>query len=418
MNKILKIVAILLIVVSINSCQEKSSYTFKGELSGIVEKGLVRLVDPISNEEDTAEMVNGNFVINGQLEQPKLYRLYIAVPNVPPFSTLKSSLVYIENGQITCTGNFNEFENYYDYSDTTSIRPVITGSEANVLYEEYLSNVRPYVNQAAVISMNFVTDSVLSHQKTEVELQKAHNNQRKLLSLQKRRDQILNDFILKHSGSQVAYDLAFAAMSMDSHYEERIDESIAKAVSYYESISIPDSKKTANWISALKKSGSFNPKQIDTLEILSKRCLNFEKGAPFMDGKVCSINGDTIKLSSQFTEGNYTLIDFWASWCGYCRDDIPHIKKIYQQYHSKGLDVISVSADEINKSKKAWLKAMEQENMPWPQYQADFNSELFTNYDITGIPYLILIDPNGNIVKAGIRGYNLDIVLEGIFNRD
>ncbi len=415
MNIRLKIIALICLTLSVVSCQKKDSYVINGKLSGIVENGRAMLLDPLTNLGDTAEMIDGCFQFKGKLDQPKMFRLYLAVPNTPPYTTFKSSLVYVENGEISCTGNFNEFEKYYDFTDTLSIRPVIKGSESNAFYEEYLQKARPYVNQASAISMNFVIDRVLPHEKTEEELKKAIQLQLKLTDLQEHRDEILDQFITENPQSQVAYDLAFASLSMDSRYEERIDESIAKAADYYESLAIPDQEKADKWITLFQNAGGYNQHQIDTLKVLAKNCQNFVKGAPFMDGKVSTVKGDTIKLSSVFVEGHYTLIDFWASWCGYCRDAIPHIKKLYNQYHNQGLDVVSISADDIIKSNKAWFKAMEQENMPWPQYQADFDSELFTNYEITGIPYIIIVNPEGNIVKTGIRGYDLDIVLEGIF---
>ncbi len=415
MNIKFKIIALICLTLSVVSCQKKDSYVINGKLSGIVEKGRAMLLDPLTNHGDTAEMIDGYFQFKGKLDQPKMFRLYLAVPNIPPYTTFKSSLVYIENGEITCTGNFNEFEKYYDFTDTMSIRPVIKGSEANALYEEYLQKARPYVNQASSISMNFVIDRVLPHQKTEEELKEAIALQNKLMSLQNHRDQVLDQFISENPQSQVAYDLAFASLSMDSRYEERIDESIAKAADYYESLAIPDKEKASNWISLFQKSGVYAQNQIDTLKVLAQRSQHFVKGAPFMDGKVSTLKGDTIQLSSVFVEGHYTLIDFWASWCGYCRDAIPHIKKLYKQYHDKGFDVVSISADDITKSNKAWFKAMEQEDMPWSQYQADFDSELFSNYNITGIPYVIIVGPDGKIVKAGARSYNLDIILEQVF---
>ncbi len=413
-NKIKAITIVCVLFLSV-SCQKKESYILKGNLSGIVDKGRAMLVDPLTNYGDTVEMENGQFVFTGKLTKPTMFRLYLAVPDTPPYTTLKSSLVYLENGNLTCTGNINELEDYYVYTDTTSSRPIVEGSQANSLYEEYLKKVRPYVNQATAISMYFVTDTVLPHQKSEIEYNIALLLQRKLEKLQSHRNQILNQFILDHSNSQVAYDLAFASLSMDSRYEERVDESIARAAQYYESIPFPDQEKSNKWISLFKQSGVYEQNQIDTLIIMAQNCQNFIEGAPFMDGKVSTLKGDTIQLSSVFVEGHYTLIDFWASWCGYCRDAIPHIKKLYNQYHEQGFDVVSISADDITKSNKAWLKAMEQEDMPWSQYQADFDSELFSNYNITGIPYVIIVGPDGKIVKAGVRSYNLDIILEQVF---
>jgi len=96
------------------------------------------------------------------------------------------------------------------------------------------------------------------------------------------------------------------------------------------------------------------------------------------------------------------LIDFWASWCGPCRSEIPNVEKLYKGYKDKGLAVLSVS---IDKSKKAWLKALEEENMAWPQVDAPkAGKQIMKDYQFSGIPYIILLDKEGKIIAKGLRG--------------
>ncbi len=98
-------------------------------------------------------------------------------------------------------------------------------------------------------------------------------------------------------------------------------------------------------------------------------------------------------------KGKYLLVDFWASWCGPCRAGIPGLKEIYADYHSKGLEVLSVSTDG---DEKAWLKAVEQEQMPWAQLRD--TKTVSKSYNITAIPAIFLIDPNGKIIDKGLHG--------------
>ncbi len=100
--------------------------------------------------------------------------------------------------------------------------------------------------------------------------------------------------------------------------------------------------------------------------------------------------------------GKYLLIDFWASWCGPCRQAIPKVKELYAQYKDKGFDVVSVS---IDTDKKAWMKAMADESMPWKQMLSDNKDKTMELFQFSGIPTLYVVDPQGKIVSR-YTGYS------------
>ena len=105
--------------------------------------------------------------------------------------------------------------------------------------------------------------------------------------------------------------------------------------------------------------------------------------------------GKTIHLDK--LKGKITLIDFWASWCGPCRKEIPHVKKYYEEYKNKGVQFISVS---IDAKKDAWTKALKEEQMPWLQgWAPNSGKEVLNTYQFNGIPFLILLDKKGNIYR-------------------
>jgi len=108
-------------------------------------------------------------------------------------------------------------------------------------------------------------------------------------------------------------------------------------------------------------------------------------------------DGKVVSLSDY--KGKYLLIDFWASWCGPCRHMIPEVKKIYSVFHSKGLEVLNVSLD---RKESAWLKALDQEQMPWKQVRD--TKKVADLYNVTGIPDMFLIDKDGKILAKGIHG--------------
>lgn len=108
-------------------------------------------------------------------------------------------------------------------------------------------------------------------------------------------------------------------------------------------------------------------------------------------------DGKTVSLSDY--KGKYLLIDFWASWCGPCRQMIPEVKKIYKAFHSKGLEVLNVSLDA---KEKDWLKALDKEQMPWSQVRD--TKDVDKMFNVTGIPDMFLIDKEGKILAKGIHG--------------
>ena len=115
---------------------------------------------------------------------------------------------------------------------------------------------------------------------------------------------------------------------------------------------------------------------------------------------------EEIKLSKFI--GKYVLIDFWASWCGPCRKEIPNLKKVYQEFKSQNLEIISISTDSDADS---WRKAMEKEQMPWLQLLS--TKEVVSQYNVVGIPFLILLDPEGTIlIKGHFPGEKLWLELE------
>ena len=113
-------------------------------------------------------------------------------------------------------------------------------------------------------------------------------------------------------------------------------------------------------------------------------------------------------------KGKYVLIDVWATWCGPCRAEIPHLKEAYKEYSNKGVAFFSVS---IDKDDAAWRKAMKEENMPWAQAQAPkAGKDVMKQYQFSGIPYILVLDKEGKIVAKNLRGKALTDKLEELLS--
>ena len=138
---------------------------------------------------------------------------------------------------------------------------------------------------------------------------------------------------------------------------------------------------------------------------------NIQIGMLAPDFKAIDINQQTITLN-QFKNKNVVLLDFWASWCVSCREDIPFLKERYKKYHSKGLEIVAVSVD---LERNAWLSAIKQDStekwfhIPVAEKYAlgpDYITidDIYKNYFVQLIPAKILIDKDGKIVGRWVGG--------------
>jgi len=114
--------------------------------------------------------------------------------------------------------------------------------------------------------------------------------------------------------------------------------------------------------------------------------------------------------------GSYVLLDFWASWCGPCRQENPNIVENYHRFRDKGLTVVSFSLDE---NKASWLAAISADHLDWLHVSdlQGWHSEVVRTYMVAHVPQNFLIDPEGKIVAVDLRGDELRKVLEKIFNQ-
>ena len=119
-------------------------------------------------------------------------------------------------------------------------------------------------------------------------------------------------------------------------------------------------------------------------------------------------NGEILQVQGVFEDyvgqGKYTLVDFWASWCGPCRAETPNVVAVFEKYHDKGLIVIGVP---INDKQDATKKALMDLGIHYPQV-LDPSQRFVEQFNIIGIPYIILFDPEGNIIAEDLRGTQIE----------
>ena len=137
-------------------------------------------------------------------------------------------------------------------------------------------------------------------------------------------------------------------------------------------------------------------------------------GSKFIDLEEPDVDGKMHKLSEYVGVGKWVLIDFWASWCGPCRREMPNVVAAYEKYHPKGLEIVGLSFDN---EKEAWVKAIDELKMPWIHLSdlQGWQTVASDTYGVKSIPASLLVDPEGTIVARDLRGDALGAKLAEVF---
>jgi thiol-disulfide isomerase/thioredoxin len=121
---------------------------------------------------------------------------------------------------------------------------------------------------------------------------------------------------------------------------------------------------------------------------------------------------DGVRMTGTELPGRVTLLDFWATWCGPCRAELPNLKKAYEQYHDEGFDIVGISLDnEGDKDQQAFLAWCEENGMPWPQVYdgKGWSARLAGEFGVRAIPFALLVDDEGTVLAVDdeLRGESL-----------
>lgn len=140
----------------------------------------------------------------------------------------------------------------------------------------------------------------------------------------------------------------------------------------------------------------------------------FALGANIRDFTAKTLAGDEVNLADVRANSRYVLLEFWASWCGPCRVEIPHMKEAYARYREKGFEIVSFT---IDNDRLDWEEASAEEQLPWINLGMGEDAEAPTVYNVTGVPKNYLVESEtGDIVAKDLRGHRLDEKLKELFD--
>lgn len=341
--------------------------TISGRDTGVV---ILEYNDVSANWiQDTAHLVNGKFVFKGQLMGPM--QAYL-VGNVRSMSMddPNRKLLFLEPCKMTADVSEGDFQHAR-----------IAGSRTQQDFEEFNNEIKLVGEAIAAVKRRWPKAGNIDSRSQQVKEQAAAT----LDSLIKEENQIKYRFIANHTNSFVSpYLMLF-------YQNDEVSEDSAKKL--YNSFS-PDVRNSYFGLVVHKK-------------MQARESAQAGYPAPGFVRK--DSKGNNIRLSS-FKGKSYVLLDFWASWCHPCRELSPHLRKLYSTYHSKGLEIISLSVD--NEPDK-WKRAIAQDKTAgWMQIGRYLNEgteadEIEHNYAVTSWPTLILIDKRGYIVGRYTGGEDL-----------
>ncbi len=203
--------------------------------------------------------------------------------------------------------------------------------------------------------------------------------------------------------------------SLSSYIKDYINKAPSPAAVFFAISEIPPQMMPAEDMITLVNSAANRFKGHAGLQILKQKLTELADankpkpyaliGKPAPNLTMQSIDGRTVSISD--FKGKYLLVDFWASWCGPCRQENPNVVTAYNKYKNKNFTILGVSLDD---DKQAWKEAVAKDGLAW-NHMSDlkqWDSEAVKAYGFDGIPFNVLIDPNGNIIASSLRGPELE----------
>jgi peroxiredoxin len=269
----------------------------------------------------------------------------------------------------------------------------VTGSEASKELQEF---IKQYSDKSLLINQSFNRiDSLKQLGGSDSLLIAATGDKNRGIEML---NGYMENFIDK--STHPALSLFALGLSGRSFPKEKFEKTIAAVIKQF-----PEHKALAQ----LKT--TYEMQQAQMAENARKQ-VNWT-GKQLPDFALPSVDGTPVSLAS--FKGKYVLIDFWASWCGPCRQENPNVVNAYNRYKNRNFTIVGVSLD---KQKDPWLKAIKDDKLEWTHISdlLFWNSKAVEVFQFEGIPFNLLVDPKGKIIAENLRGQELENTLKEVLN--
>ena len=336
------------------ACSSDPAYKISGTVEGIADGETIYLQEAKGRELiklDSAVVANGAFTFNGR--QDAAVNRYITY--TPAEGKRIMADFFLENGNITVA---------------LGEESKIAGTPNNDIYQAYKTESAALNKEIKAMYEKGKAEDMTDEQKAEMEktLEGLYNKQ--------------NDLIYN---------------TIDANITNPVGIHLWPGNSY--SMELEQLQALAAKVPAEYKSNERIAKLLQRIEVLAKTAV----GQKFTDFTLPSPEGNPVKLSDIIAKNKYTLIDFWASWCGPCRREMPNVVAAYKEYNKKGFGIVGVSLDS---DAEAWKKAIKEMGMTW-DHMSDvkgWQCEGAALYGVNSIPATVLVAQDGTIIERNLRG--------------
>ena len=353
-----RIIYLLVLAAFLFACNSEPRFVIKGKVSGsdsvtfLLQKREAGKIVTL----DSAVVQKGSFKMTGKVEYPELVQL---VALNTPYRTS----FYIENSEITVTGKLDSLFN-----------AKVTGSKTQDEYNSLIEATKPLSEKYSAMVQEYQSARQVNDTAKMSQIEKAADGISKQMSLTQK------EFVKNNPSSFVT-------------------PSILRSLSYE-----MEAGEIETVINAMDTSVSKMP----VVQELKARVESMKKvaiGQKAPDFTLNDVNGNPVSLSSKIGS-KLLLVDFWAAWCGPCRQENPNIVKVYNEFKNKGFDIFGVSLDQ---SKDDWVKAIADDKLTWTHVSdlKYWNSDAAKLYAVNSIPASFLLDETGTIIARNLRAEDL-----------